>query len=148
MGRLCKKIWEAFSKYHHNRSEKETLKPHVHKLNKNFFEWSHLNSSVFYCIHFWTKANFLITVHLLFWNILILIFIVFPMQNVYFLKQYHQKSWSSMFGKKSFSIWNSCLFNSTCNCTATHTGGCLLRHKIIGSILPKRYVYHLVFCTG
>ena len=70
---------------------------------KYFFGWSHLNNSIFYYMHFWTWVKFLLTFHLLIWMIQVLIFVVYPMRNFYFLKHYHQKKHSQVSSEKKLS---------------------------------------------
>ena len=57
---------------------------------KYSFEHINLNRSVLYFIHYWTRLNLMLTVKLLVWTVEILICSVYPMQNVYVLKQCHQ----------------------------------------------------------
>ena len=59
---------------------------------KYIFGSSRLKISVLYSIRFWARVNLLLIFHLLVCNTLVFICSLYPIQNVCFLKQYHQKS--------------------------------------------------------
>ena len=137
-------------KHLHNNSVNKILKKHVQKLNRINVRLNFLNRSTLYFIHFWTRLNFLLAVHWLVWNILVLIRSVYPMQNIYFLKQYHQKSCSGMSVQKRISVCTS--FSSTSNplvvSTDNHTGENIFLHaQSYWIILPQSYGLRLVFYT-
>ena len=58
----------------------------THSNQMKYFERSHLDISAFYFIYFWTRVNLMLNVNWVVWKMKVLISILYPMQNVYFLR--------------------------------------------------------------
>ena len=101
---------------------------------KYVFEENHLNNSVYYSMHYWTRGRFLITVNLLVWMMHMLIHSVYPMQKVMLWNVITKKAQSS---KLNLFCQDTVLVSFTApppnRNTAIHTG-----EKISSPSLSKR----------
>ena len=105
---------------------------------------------MFYSIVFWTSTNLRLTVHLLIWKMIVVIHRVYPIQNDYFMKQYHKKIWLSMFEKKVFRIhflFHLLKFHLKLPQLLTKVDKYLPHHQISRRVLPKNSGHNLVFLT-
>ena len=107
-----------------------------------------MNSSAFLFINYWTRSNLLLNAHWLVWKILVLILSVYPMQKVYFLKRYHQKSMVKNVWKEN-SIRMSFLFcllklQLTLKQIPAQMNKYLIHNQIYRSVLPQSFTLHLV----
>ena len=118
---------------------------------KLFLEKIHFKKSVYYSINYWTSVILLLAVSLLVSIMQVLIKSVYPMQNVYFLKFFHQKARSSKFWKNVIRMqyWFHLLQHRLTLPQLSTMGNIYLLHlQVRGNVFPQSYVHHFVFLNG